>query len=887
MSEIDEQFSPAETVAKAMAQWAAQQPLWKQEAMRRVLRRQHSENDVLDVAAALLAEPEDLPFELLPLLVEDFAVAHDGEIAEALLEISEVQNVNRLAPAQALKLGDIGLTVIYGHNGVGKSGYARILKRACGARDAEQIIGNVFDSSPPALAQARLDLRVKGQVIAVDWQDGKPDSRLTSIAVFDTKTAPFFVERKGGLAYVPFGLDVFERLCALLDEVRTHLGKRVEAIQLQCSTQICDEPLTDEASNFFQDIASRDDEQVEAFLRWTSADDEVLSSLSQAVSDPHGRLRTLTDAVSVLWSNLDALDEKIAILDDDALTRAQELWVREASARSAAKLAASGAFSQEPLSGTGEEVWRTLYEAAERYSIGLAYPKRDFPPTESGDRCVLCQQELGEEARNRLQRFRAFVSGEAAATAEQVATERTRTRERYAQLQSDLSGLLVPALITREFPDSSAIFEAHRGAAIRRTALVLSALDEGITEPPIPWPDPSLKAVRVTLGRLRDQESELSRLVAAGNADELAQRAKVYRCRKSLAGAAEVVRQRHALQRAAAKIQAALDQCGTTAISRFGGDLIKQNVADRLETAFTQQKKALRIEQVPVRLTASSRKGSVDRVVGLDNVQAKVGAGAVLSEGEHRAVALAAFLAELEVSGRTSPIVLDDPVSSLDHLRRGYVATQMANEAVVRQVVIFTHDLPFLLMLEDACGAKQVPLTRILLERGGEGFGTISDETAPWDAQRLSERKHKLGELAVAAKKIYDEGGDNQEYYRSVTIFYDRLRKTWERSLEELVFRDAIRRYRPSVQTLRLDKVVFDDEIFLAYDRGMTAASKLTGHDQAADLGGSLPLPADLNDLVEQIDAFDVLIKSKSKGVDLRRKAMNSPSSPNQTGGKA
>lgn len=187
-------------------------------------------------------------------------------------------------------------------------------------------------------------------------------------------------------------------------------------------------------------------------------------------------------------------------------------------------------------------------------------------------------------------------------------------------------------------------------------------------------------------------------------------------------------------------------------------------------------------------------------------------------------------------------------------------------------------------MLEEACGTAQVPFTRIFLERGSDGFGVISAEPAPWDAQKLSERKHKLRELAASARKLYEEGGDNENYHLSVTNFYDRLRKTWERSLEELVFRDVIRRYRPSVQTLRLEKVVFDDEIFLAYDRGMTAASKLTGHDQAAGLGGSLPLPADLIALVDQLEAFDGLIKSKSKDVDVRRKAMNLPSKPNQIG---
>ena len=51
-----------------------------------------------------------------------------------------------------------------------------------------------------------------------------------------------------------------------------------------------------------------------------------------------------------------------------------------------------------------------------------------------------------------------------------------------------------------------------------------------------------------------------------------------------------------------------------------------------------------------------------------------VDVGEVLSEGERRAVALAFFLAEVGVSEHGGGVVLDDPVSSLDHARRSYVA---------------------------------------------------------------------------------------------------------------------------------------------------------------------------------------------------------------------
>jgi wobble nucleotide-excising tRNase len=77
--------------------------------------------------------------------------------------------------------------------------------------------------------------------------------------------------------------------------------------------------------------------------------------------------------------------------------------------------------------------------------------------------------------------------------------------------------------------------------------------------------------------------------------------------------------------------------------------------------------------------------------------------GPILSEGEHRCVALAAFLTELATADNLSGIVFDDPVCSLDHEYRETAAKRLAEEAAAgRQVIVFTHDAAFLCMLDDA-----------------------------------------------------------------------------------------------------------------------------------------------------------------------------------------
>ena len=77
--------------------------------------------------------------------------------------------------------------------------------------------------------------------------------------------------------------------------------------------------------------------------------------------------------------------------------------------------------------------------------------------------------------------------------------------------------------------------------------------------------------------------------------------------------------------------------------------------------------------------------------------------GKILSEGEHRCVALAAFLAELATTESRSAVVFDDPVSSLDHMHREAVAERLADEGQHRQVIVLTHDIDFLFLLDQSC----------------------------------------------------------------------------------------------------------------------------------------------------------------------------------------
>ncbi|MFG6439769.1 hypothetical protein [Roseateles sp. LKC17W] len=116
-------------IIQSIAAWAAQQPAWIDDAVRRLVAGGLTPQDFQELSALAKAEhglpgpkgrvavrldPKTLP-----------AAAQDG-VDVSLAAVRSPQNLNAIDPNQALTFQATGLTIVYGHNGAGKSGYRRM-----------------------------------------------------------------------------------------------------------------------------------------------------------------------------------------------------------------------------------------------------------------------------------------------------------------------------------------------------------------------------------------------------------------------------------------------------------------------------------------------------------------------------------------------------------------------------------------------------------------------------------------------------------------------------------------------------------------------------------------------------------------------------------------
>jgi hypothetical protein len=109
--------------------------LWQRDALRRIFQNiSISEADISDLYILSFLSADESDDQAKPLLEEHLPPDQVSGNSIVLESISQVKGVNNLAEEQELEFAVNGMTVVYGDNGAGKSGYTRILKSACRAR---------------------------------------------------------------------------------------------------------------------------------------------------------------------------------------------------------------------------------------------------------------------------------------------------------------------------------------------------------------------------------------------------------------------------------------------------------------------------------------------------------------------------------------------------------------------------------------------------------------------------------------------------------------------------------------------------------------------------------------------------------------------------------
>lgn len=856
------------TILSEIQKWAEKLPVWQQHAVAVLYERSTPSADDLEDILALLQDSHGIPDlvgrETRKLTKEQVAAPPAGQPLVQLAAIKNLQYVNALAPGKTLPLAPAGLTNIYGDNGAGKSGYTRVLKKACRARDqSEQIRPNAYKNLLLAdAATAHFDAFVDGEAAEYQWTDGKASpAELSSIAIFDSRCARAYVDNQGDFSYVPYGLDILEGLA----KICTWLKERIQQEQRTAKPNV--EPFVrlalspTKAGLFAKGLSGKTrKEDIESLATLLDQDLAQLESLTKTLgeADPKRRAAELRVKATRVEALVQRLDAAVGVVAQPKIDGLRTLVDKSNQAKVIAQTAAQRFKEMNTLEGTGDAPWLEMFKAARQF-CATSHAVQAFPRLNSDALCPLCQNPVGEAGVARLVAFDEFIEGEATKAAEKARREAVAAFKAVVDAPLDLNFDETLAHDLEAIPELVAVCTAFQKALRDRRDAVREAAkpDSGTT-----WDQvPALPAnPRDTLHQIAAGWREAA--LKLDQSQDVAARTKMEKdlaelqARRQLSDLKAVALDTVDRFILSAKLTECLTATSTTAISRKSTELTSTMATEEVAAALSEELLALGVNSISVAMQPSSTKAKTTFKLVLKSESGAVPQD-ILSEGEQRAIAIATFLAEVKLGKGRSGIVFDDPVSSLDHARRERVARRLAAEAQERQVVVFTHDIFFLNVLMFEAAALGLTPKALTLNRTPEGFG-VAEETLPFAGANVSQRVGMLRNKQVECARR-NKAGDQAGYRLLARDLYNDLRMAWERGVEEVLLNEVVLRFRKGVETNRLKKVAVETEDVTAITAGMSKCSNYTGHDGAQEANVAQPSPEEME---ADIDALETWRKS-------------------------
>jgi hypothetical protein len=784
-----EQTSPAQVDPReTLAAWANGQDEWTRYIVRQVLStgRPLTDGDV-DTAHALFRQEKGLDKRTVPtedpLAVE--ACEEDSELPLVITKLFEVTGVNAIVPGSAIEPHE-GMTVLFGENGTGKTGYSRVFKAVAGSRTADVVLGDISaaDVEPQS---ARIEYTLGGEAQELAWTGEQGQSPFTRMSIFDSPSVNFHVDDDLEYVYVPSVLALYNHVISatqavktLIDQTISELGTGATALLSRFPRESTIYPLIETlgAATDLAELRERSDgaddveARIEVLRRSVGALDA--NTLPAQISEGQ-RHRGAVQQAKVASDALATLD---VVSLNGAVTRRMQL--REDYRRFRTNL-----FEAADLPAPPDESWEAFVSSGDRYRQHL-----EELDVHDAARCLYCRQPLTDPARELVTKYGDYLS-------DKISVDIANADSEILALTGPILSLAlgeVDALI-REYEERQArppFYEDLRilENAAKRCAEAIqgeTAVDVGVPGVATELRDriaTALQGVEAELMQLKEQ--------AANRATALAEKKRDL---AELTAAAELARSWTTIESQVARAKEAdklrLLVRPFSGISRAVTELAKaasdQLINESFDQLFAEECDALRAPSLQVEFVGRRGRAQRRKTLAGNHKPSKV-----LSEGEQKVLALADFLAEARLAGITAPIIFDDPVSSLDHRRINEVARRIANLAELNQVIVFTHDIFFattlLTLFETTRRCSYFQVT------DEDGKGCVTRASGPrWDT--LKALKANINKTIETAHAV--EGEARAALIREG---YDWIRSWCEVFTETELLQGVSQRYRPNIR---------------------------------------------------------------------------------------
>jgi len=869
-----------------IASWFKNRSKWLQEAAKLLIQKNTlNESEISELVCFCKEEIDnqsnsnkiDLPLDSLE--NNDFQTLR-------LCSISDIRGINILSPKKPLELGNGNLSIIYGQNGTGKSGYVRILKHVCGARNPGLLLPSAWLETPQK-QECSISYEKDSVMRKVLWDSTSGIIEdLRNVDIFDTSCGKTYVNSENEVTYEPRILSFFSDLINLCEKVSLKLDDEIDKLNSKKPTLPPEFEFLEDGQWYNELSYETSYDDLNKKCTWEEEDIKKFDEIDKRLKEktPEAKAKQLSNQKQHLDFLINETIKYFKQNSDQNYQKILTLKNNVALKKKASKIAADKIFKNAPLEGVGSDVWQLLWEQARKYSEEQAYKGKLFPYVGKEAICVLCQQPLSNKAKTRLKEFEEFIKGNLEKEVELAEAKYNEAFDSVDEILTsenlktriDAAGISQIDLI-QQISDTYQVLRTRKeqllkANKIKDITIPLSKTEALWLQSQIKKQDSTKKVIiqeknSSWLEIIRQQSSSHEKNIKIydkdaknNNKDKLEESLLSLKLRQWLSQQKEAIKEEVKRLNKIHKLKMAKQLTNTSGLSRKKGDLAEALITNAFVGRFNKELERLGATRIKIELKKSrTEKGKVLHQLKLKGVNDIIIEN-ILSEGEYKIISLAAFFADVEGKTDISPFVFDDPISSLDQDFEEAVVKRLVELAKKRQVIIFTHRLSLLGMIQE--GGKKENITSIINCVRHEPWGTGEPGETPLFARKPASALNDLINNRVAiARKLYKEKGQ-EVYYPYVKAICSDFRTLLERMIEVELLADVVQRYRRAVHTTKIDKLVkinrndcnFFDEMMTKYSR--------YEHSQSDEAPVALPEPdeldKDLNNLKKWYDNFTI-----------------------------
>lgn len=762
--------------------------------------------------------------------------------------IKDIKNVNALEKNQEIQLSK-QLTIIFGENGSGKSGYARLLNNAFNSRGDKEILPNINKDKTGESPGCSFEIVTPSEPEELKYPESQTHRVFSQYSVFDSKAGVTQLTQENTLIFTPKGFDYFEKLILLFEQIKKSLLKNISERQkpneflinfrfensIQKFVSQLSEITDVEELKLFEVFKQKDQIEIESLIhKKKKLSEENIPEKIESLSNRKTELITL-------GKNINSIKSKLSKDDFDYYNSLIELKI---DLDNREKIEGIEKFNNLNISNIGSIEWKSFVESSLKY-IEL------YTSTLSNlENCPLCLQSLSAKEKELFNSYWNLLKSQVQKELLQVKKkieDVLKSIDTLPEIKFDSSKMLYDYM-SKQASESIPKIESIIQNLKKSKKIIIEGLNDRKNKLVFQEYNSELEFLNETVQKIDKETKFLIEKDPSKELKAIQDKINELSDKKILSQLVPSIIKWLNNLKWAKKATEILRKTKTNGITKKQGELFEAQITTKYKSEFEKECKSLRAPLV-VEINQRNEKGTTLRRL---QVKGK-SANKILSEGEQKAISIADFLTENNLDDNNIGIILDDPVTSLDYKRRDLITRRLVKEASKKQVVIFTHNISFLMRLQQYAKEANIESVTTTIRKVSDSIGVIKPEI-PWIAQNVSKRIKYLRNELVKLKKI-EESGDSDFYSKEIKSWYGLLREGWERSVEERLLKGVIVRFGLGVSTQRLKNLEITDDFLQAIEKGMTESSNWA-HDSAAGLSPTLPTHNEAEKSLQDFDEF-------------------------------